>query len=185
MSAVIRAQIAMLTGLLLTGLLLAGCGVDIGGDDTDGAAGKSSLDEAAIAAGVVVDPASLNLEGLYERDSGLGTDRFCAIQQSDGDYRVGLIAVFGAGSQCEGVGTASMDAGAVTLTLRNQDDDECEIAARFDGASLAIAGSIDAACDALCSPRASLAGVAIPLVDGTASAAENAVGREIAQLCQD
>ncbi|MEM1132984.1 MAG: hypothetical protein AAGH53_08610 [Pseudomonadota bacterium] len=164
---------------------MSGCGVEFGnGDESIAGEGSSdNLDEAAIAAGIIVDPSALDIQGFYERDSGFGTDRFCAIRQDDDRYQVGILAVFGETSQCEGRGTATLDGANVTMTLRNSRDDTCKVTASFDGNVIQIAGEVADSCAALCTPRASLAGVAIPLIDDSQDAAGKAVGRNIGRLC--
>ncbi|MEO1044825.1 MAG: hypothetical protein AAFX04_05235 [Pseudomonadota bacterium] len=169
--------------LIISGcLIVSGCGV--GSGDKTGGEG-SSLDDAAIAAGVIVDPAALDLQGLYENDTGLGSDRFCAIRRDDGSYQVGLLAVFGANSQCEATGEASMAQGQVTMRLTDgEGKNSCILEARFDGAELQIAGIVEDDCASMCSPRASFAGVEIPLIDDSADAALRAKGRDIESLCK-
>lgn len=169
---------------IVLGLGACGIGEGSGGGGAEG----GGLDEAAIAAGVIVDADALDLAGLYERDSGLGTDRFCAIKQDSAAYKVGILAVFGASSQCEATGEAVLDQGNVRLSLRAVGEDAaagngCELEARFDGTKIQIAGNVGKACEILCSPRASLAGVSIPLIDASPVAGKGAEGRNIDALC--
>ncbi|WOE73821.1 hypothetical protein [Alterisphingorhabdus coralli] len=179
-------RLARISALSLTVVLIvSACGVEFNSDEGGAADSGKSLDEAAIAAGIIVDPEALDLQGLYERDSGYGKDRFCAIRQESGRYDVGVLAVFGESIQCEGRGVASLDAGNVRMTLRRDKEETCELTATFDGAMLKIAGEVADSCAALCSPRASLAGVEIPLIDNSKDAATKAKGRDIDRLCED
>ena len=67
---------------------------------------QSSLEQAAIEAGVIPDARTVSLAGAFERQSDLGTDRFCAVGSDETGYQVGMIAVFGPDSKCEGLGEA-------------------------------------------------------------------------------
>lgn len=143
---------------------------------------SGDLEEAALEAGLVVDPDSLDLEGAFERHSDLGTDRFCAVRTGDRRYAVGMRAVFGADSACQGRGTATLDGESVTITIPAKGED-CVIAARFDGTQLALAGEVAPACAQLCDDRASLAGVDFLLAESGADAARAELDGEGEPLC--
>lgn len=163
-------------------LMLSACdGAATPGADT-APAPSGDLEEAALEAGLVVDPDSLELEGAFERPSDLGTDRFCAVRTGDRRYTIGLRAVFGADSSCQGRGTATLDGETVTITIPVKGED-CMIAARFDGTQLALAGDVAPACAQLCDDRASLAGVDFLLAESGADAARAELDGEGEPLC--
>lgn len=143
---------------------------------------SGDLEEAALEAGLVVDPDNLDLEGAFERPSDLGTDRFCAVRTGDRRYTVGMRAVFGADSACQGRGTATLDGESVTITIPVQGED-CVMSARFDGTQLALAGEVPPACAQLCDDRASLAGVDFLLAESGAEAARAEMDGEGEPLC--
>lgn len=161
-------------------LMLAACDSGSGPDATPAPSGD--LETAALEAGLVVDPDSLDLEGAFERPSDLGTDRFCAIKTGERLYAIGLRAVFGADSACQGRGTATLDGESVMITIPGSGED-CTIAARFDGTQLALAGEVSPACAQLCDDRASLAGVDFLLAESGAAAARAEQDDEGEPLC--
>lgn len=171
-------------GALLACLLLAGCSVSqAGGDD----AARTPLDAAAIDAGVIADPQAIDLAGAFADPGATGADAFCARGDRDKGYNVGVLVTFGASSQCEGTGSARLSGETAELSLsRNGDGDAiagCRFSARFDGNALALPGSVPAACAALCSDRASLAGASFALVEPGNAAAGGANGRSVKRLC--
>lgn len=164
-------------------LLLAGCdsGALLSGDD----AAESDIERAAIDAGIVPDPATLDLEGLYEAGREPQNDRFCAVKSGD-DYNVGLYIYYGSDQYCEGQGTATLDNEIVSLRLKGESDDDalCEVEAVFDGTQIVLPGSISKDCRALCRQRASMAGVSIALIESGAEAALRAKGHDKKALCE-
>ncbi len=163
-------------------LLLAGCGSD--GPAPTG----NALEDAALDAGVVSDPAQLLLTGLYERPSDIGTDRFCAVPSGDaepgrGDYRVGLVTISGADSFCEGAGTATHDGNRLDVTLTS-DEGDCRFEAGFDGERIIIPGTLPDGCKSLCSNRASMTGVTLTLAQQGADAAVSARSSDKQPLCR-
>ncbi len=148
------------------------------------AASNSELERAAIDAGIIVDPANLDLAGLYEAGSELNNDRFCAVRDED-NYKVGLMVYYGSDQMCAGQGQAVLDGESVLITIAAQDDDEetCEITAIFDGEQIAFPGSISNNCARLCSQRASMAGVSIPLVESGSKSAARAKDAEANRMC--
>lgn len=169
---------------LLACLVLGGCSVSqAGGDD----AARTPLDAAAIDAGVIADPQAIDLAGSFADPGATGSDAFCARGDRAKGYRVGVLVTFGASSQCEGTGSAKLAGETADLSLsRNGDGDAiagCRFSAQFDGNALALPGSVPAACAALCSDRASLAGASFALVEPGDAAAAGASGRSVKRLC--
>ncbi|PXW79115.1 hypothetical protein C7451_101177 [Blastomonas natatoria] len=169
---------------LLACLLLAGCSVSQAGGDEDAV---TPLDAAAINAGVIADPHALDLAGSFSDPGAAGNDAFCARGNREKGYKVGVLVTFGASSQCEGTGIAQLAGEAAELSLsRNGEGDaiaDCRFSAQFDGNALVLPGSVPAACEALCSSRASLAGASFALVEPGNAAAGGATGRSVKRLC--
>lgn len=152
--------------------------------DDDNSSANSALEQAAIETGIILDPATLNLEGLYEAGPELENDRFCAVQKGD-SYDVGIFVYFGGDQICEGRGEGVLDGEIARLTLRSSDKDAaiCELEAVYDGTQIVFPGAIPETCNAICARRASLAGVSIPLVESGAEPALRARGNDTERLC--
>ncbi len=169
---------------LLACLMLAGCSVSQAGGDDDA---MTPLDAAAIDAGVIADPQAIDLAGSFADPGATGSDAFCARGTRDQGYAVGVLVTFGGSSQCEATGRASLsgETAEISLSRSGEGDDVagCRFSARFDGNALALPGSVPAACSAICSDRASLAGASFALVEPGNAAAGAASGRSIEQLC--
>lgn len=129
---------------LAASLLLAGCTQQSGAPEEQ--AGPA-LERAAIAAGVVRDPEATDIAGLYARD----TDRVCVAPGRVG-YRIGASIDFGGGQMCSASGTVARSGGALRVDFGGG----CAFEARLDGDTIVFPGSMPAACDKLCTDRASL-----------------------------
>ncbi len=147
---------------------------------------SADLDSAAINAGILPDPENILLAGRFETRSDIGTDKFCAIKTSDNEYRIGILAVFGPESKCEGRGEAKLDGEKVIITLKNEkiDDDSCLFEADYDGISMQLPGNISASCSAFCTNRASLSGTKYFNVEQGNDAAKKSNGRKYKPLCR-
>ncbi|WP_108809792.1 hypothetical protein [Sphingorhabdus sp. Alg231-15] len=170
--------------VLLFAFLLASCDqIEAGrGDAADGPEEQpSSLEQAAIDAGVIPDVRNVSLSGAFERQSDLGEDRFCAVGNDERGYQVGLLAVFGPDSKCEGLGSAERNGERVTITLDSEQ--RCSFTASFDGVALQMPGDLPESCESYCTPRAGLNGVSFYLVGEGDAVARSTRGREIENLC--
>ncbi len=168
--------------LLLLMLALSACDSSslppaLGGDSDTG----KKLDERAIAAGILPDPDDIVFSGRFETRSDLGTDKFCAIKQNSKSYRVGVIAVFGPDSKCEGQGTANFDGEKVQINLSGKKP--CSIPAIFDGVSLQFGGAISEGCESFCNGKGSFAGTSYYMVEQGDDAARRVLGRDVNNLC--
>ncbi len=166
--------------VLIWALVLAGCGQGQSGPekpDTE----LSSLEQAAIDAGVIPDARKVTLSGAFERRSDLGTDSFCAVGNDQNGYQVGMIAVFGPETKCEGLGEAERDGENVTITLNSEK--KCTFSARFDGVELEFPGSLPEACSSYCSPRAGFEGVSFYMIGEGDAVARSTSGRDFESLC--
>jgi hypothetical protein len=141
----------------------------------------SSLEQAAIEAGVIPDVRTVTLSGAFERQSDLGTDRFCAVGNDERGYQVGMIAVFGPASKCEGLGSAERDGENVQITLTSKK--QCSFTASFDGVELKFPGGLEEGCSSYCSPRAGFDGVSFYIVGEGDALARSTRGRDIEELC--
>lgn len=137
--------------LALVGLVaLAGCS---GASAPPGrGSGESDLETAAIAAGVIPDPRSADISGLYARE----TDRLCIVPDRL-DFRAGVVVDYGDRQQCSGTGHVTRAGEGLHLVF--DDAPGCSFDARFDGDRIVLPGRLPGACAKLCSGRASLAGL--------------------------
>ncbi|MEP6340037.1 hypothetical protein, partial [Parasphingorhabdus sp.] len=138
--------------VLLLGLFLSGCGQGPGASAEQNEpepAPTSRLEQAAIEAGVIPDIRNVTLSGAFERQSELGIDRFCAVGNDERGYQVGMLAVFGPESKCEGLGEAQRTGETISITLDSKET--CRFDASFDGVELQLPGDLPEACLSYCS----------------------------------
>lgn len=141
----------------------------------------SPLEQAAIDAGVIPDVRNVTLSGAFERRSDLGTDRFCAVGNDENGYQIGMIAVFGPATKCEGLGEAERDGETVRITLNSEKT--CSFTARFDGVELKLPGELPDSCASYCSPRAGFEGVSFYMIGEGDAVARSTSGRDFENLC--
>ncbi|WP_321324566.1 hypothetical protein [uncultured Parasphingorhabdus sp.] len=165
---------------MLVSLLLAGCGQQQP-EEKKNVAELPPLEQAAIDAGVIPDVRNVTLSGAFERRSDLGTDRFCAVGNDENGYQIGMIAVFGPETKCEGLGEAERDGETVRITLNSEEN--CSFSARFDGVELELPGSLPEACASYCSPRAGFEGVSFYMIGEGDAVARSTSGRDFENLC--
>jgi|TARA_R100001244_G_scaffold20643_7_gene21564 hypothetical protein len=165
---------------LIVVLFLAACGS--GQPEADKPVTElSPLEEAAIDAGVIPDVRNVTLAGAFERRSDLGTDRFCAVGNDENGYQIGMIAVFGPATKCEGLGEAERDGETVRITLDSEE--KCSFTARFDGVELQLPGNLPDSCASYCSPRAGFEGVSFFIIGEGDAVARSTSGRDFENLC--
>ena len=156
---------------LALALLLAGCGRSPG--QPAAANAGAALEQAAIARGIVADPAKVDPVGLYGSES----DKVCVVPADDG-YRIGAAVDYGEGQGCFATGTAS---GRDTLAVRF--GDACRLEVRVEGDRVTFPATIPAGCDRFCTGRASLAAVTADRISASATEAASAVTAAGAKLC--
>lgn len=159
--------------LLLPLLLLAACGSPTGRAPADGGASAPDLETAAIAAGVIPDPASTDITGLYARD----TDRICVVPDRL-DFRIGAYVDYGRNQSCTGSGTATRS--GETLHVRFDGVEGCAFDARYEGDRITFPGRLPDQCARLCSGRASFAALDASLLSNApaeAATLRNARGK--------
>jgi hypothetical protein len=165
--------------LLLASFGLAACG-DNGGNTAPATDASRSLDEQAIAKGLLPDPEGRALSGRYETRSDMGIDKFCAVGDG-GDFRIGMLAVFGPESKCEGQGDAEFVGDKVRISFEGKES--CSFDAEFDGISLRFPGAVPAGCASYCTPRASMGGTSYYFIEPGDASARKTLGRDIERLC--
>lgn len=142
----------------------------------------TTLEEAAIDAGVVADVNALSPVGLYRNPHEAGRDSLCVVKDKEGKLRFGLEAVFGENIECHGNGTARGSGDKLILNFARS---ACLIVARYEGDRVALPGALDIECRKLCSERGSLEGVTFPRVSREESVARDARARAGGRLCPD
>ncbi|MFA6114993.1 MAG: hypothetical protein WC729_13405 [Sphingomonas sp.] len=144
-------------------LVLAGCG----GDEpkpASNATAASGLEAAAIEAGVIPDPNSTDITGLYARD----TDRVCIVPSTTA-YRVGVFVDYGDKVSCGGSGTITRV--GEKLQLEFDGVEGCSFEARFEGDRIVFPGTLPNACQKLCVQRASMAALDVTRLSESVSEA--------------
>lgn len=158
---------------LLALAVLAGCsGKQDAADVASGGAG-ARLERAAIATGVVRDPASTDLTGVYANDP----ERVCVVPAAE-DFRIGVTLDYGEGQQCSAGGTLKREREALKVDL----GDGCAFDARFDGQGIKFPGVLPDGCQKKCSGRATLAGLSVDALSKSlseAAALTDAKGRAL------
>jgi len=144
-------------------LLLAGCGRH-GGTSNAAAPAPNDLESAAIAAGVIPDPKSADITGLYARE----TDRMCVVPSSDA-FRVGVFVDYDDNQNCSGTGTVTR--AGETLHLEMDNAPGCSFDAQFEGDRIVFPGRLPSACDHLCKGRASMTALNLDRLSESASEA--------------
>ena len=134
------------------------------------------LESAAIERGLVRDPKDTEIVGLYARD----TDRICVLH-SAGEYRIGAFVDYGDGITCSGAGSVTRAGERLHLRL----SDACSFDARLEGDKLAVPGALPDGCKALCSQRASFAGLEVSRMSESAAEAEAMRDASGKRLCGD
>ena len=153
-------------------LALSACSKQPGKTASPDSAG-AKLEQAAIGAGIVADPATLDPVGAYASDS----DRVCIVKAGDG-YRIGASVDYGEQQGCRASGTVS---GRDRLTI--DFGDGCTTSATFDGERIAVAPTVSPACERKCTGRATLAALTAPRLSGTATEAKAMRGVDGELLC--
>ncbi len=111
------------------------------------------LEQAAVAAGLVVDPASQSIVGAWARD----TDRACIVPGDGKGDRFGVLIDYGLGQGCAASGTVRRSGDTLDVRL----GEDCRLTARFDGTRVVFPTEVPPACDRRCTGRASLAALTV------------------------
>ena len=124
----------------------------------------TSLEAAAIEAGIVADPANTDPTGLYTRDR----DRICVVPSATA-FRIGIYVDYGDTYYCSGQGEATRAGETLHVELANAPG--CNFDARFEGDRIVLPGRLPDTCQKACSSRASLAGLSVERMSDSPSEA--------------
>lgn len=133
------------------------------------------LEQAAIRAGVIADPRSTALTGSYAQDG----DRLCIVPHGQSS-RIGVFIDYDDRQMCSGSGIVTR--AGENLHVRFDGGEGCEFDARFEGDRIVFPGRLPDDCQALCSGRASMAGLEAEQVGQSVSEAatlRDAAGRAL------
>ncbi len=148
----------------MVALLLGGCGQ---GETPEAATGAGArLERAALAAGLIADPARASIVGAWARDS----DKVCVVPAENGRERIGVVIDYGEGNGCVASGLVRRAGDRLAIDLG-----ACKVDARFDGERIGFPAEVDGGCAKLCRGNASLAALTVERVSG--SVAEGAALR--------
>lgn len=136
---------------LFVAAALTGCSG--GGSEQEGAA--AALERAAIDRGLISDPATQYLPGLYARD----TDRVCIVPTEDG-HRIGAFADYGERMTCTASGSVRQTGSRLDITLGDPKLG-CNFEGQFEGEQIRFPGSMPEGCKSLCSGRAAFDGLEV------------------------
>lgn len=149
-------------------LLVAGCQQHAAAPAARASA-ATGLEAAAIQAGVIVDPGSTEISGLYERE----TDRVCIVPTATA-YRIGVSVDYGDQQHCGGSGVVTRTGETLHITLGQKSG--CSFDARFEGDRIVFPGQVPEACHQICERRASVA--ALDVVKLSESISEASILRD-------
>lgn len=141
---------------LLATLVLVGCR-DTRSPDPRGK--DSSLETAAREAGVITDSDLVDPMGSYARRHENGLHEICIGPRSGKSRAFGMIADLGQGLSCQGKGRVSGNGDRLRFVFDS--DRKCAIDARYDGQDIRLSGKVPPQCAALCSARATFAGLSV------------------------
>lgn len=119
------------------------------------------LEAAAVARGLVPDPASGSLFGSWASES----DRLCIVPAGSG-MRIGARIDYGEGQGCAASGTVERDGASVRVQFGN-----CRFDAAYDGERITFPPSLPPACERLCAGRASLTALTVERLSESVSEA--------------
>ena len=136
-------------------LLLVGCGRTEQRTDTPGA----RLEAAAVARGLVPDSQTGSLVGSWASES----DRLCIVPAGN-KLRVGALVDYGEGQGCAATGEATRKGDRLRVRFGS-----CRFDAHLDGDRIAFPAELPAACNAVCTGRASLTALTVARLSESAS----------------
>lgn len=140
-------------------LLLAACS----DEHRRAASAPPDLENAAVRAGLIPDPKSADITGLYARD----TDRLCIVRAGSG-YRAGAYVDYGDDLNCSAEGPVARAGETLSFSFAP----DCQFDARFEGDRIVFPGRVPDGCARRCTRRASLAALDVErLSDSPAEAA--------------
>lgn len=126
------------------------------------AAAPPDLEQAAVRAGLIPDPKSADITGLYARD----TDRLCIVR-AGGGYRAGASVDYGDDLNCSARGSVARAGEVLSVNF----GPDCRFDARFEGDRIVFPGRLPEGCAHACSKRASLAALSVERLSDSAAEA--------------
>ncbi|WP_375403274.1 hypothetical protein [uncultured Sphingomonas sp.] len=160
--------------LLVPALLISGC--DQASAPIAATSAGSELERAAVAAGLVPDPARASIVGAWARDN----DRVCVVPSGSGRERIGVAIDYGESNGCVAAGTVRRSGDQLAIDLGR-----CRIDARFDGERISFPAEVDEDCGKVCLGNASLAALTVERVSGSATEAATFRAPSGRLLCAD
>ena len=157
-------------------LMLAACSGEAPLAPRPKASAAPDLESAAIASGVIADPANTDMTGLYARD----TDRVCVVPDRL-NYRIGAFVDYGDQQNCSGSGTVTRVGEALHITFAAAPG--CDFDARFEGDRIVFPGRMPQACEKLCGQRASFAALDVRRLSDSVSEAATLRDSKRRMLC--
>lgn len=157
--------------LLLAALALAGCHRAPTPDTTPG----GRLEAAAVARGLVSDPARVGIVGAWASE----TDRLCVLP-ARGTLRLGAVVDYGEGQACAASGTVERQGNRLRVRFA-----DCVFDAGFDGERITFPAALPGGCARFCQGRASLAALAVERLSESISEAQALRGPDGRLLCTD
>ncbi len=145
-------------------IALVGCSTESATPPSAKPTEAPDLETAAIAAGVIADPANTDMTGLYARD----TDRVCVVPDRL-NYRIGAFVDYGDQQNCSGSGTVTRVGEALHISFAGASG--CDFDARFEGDRIVFPGRMPQACERLCGKRASFAALDVRRLSDSVSEA--------------
>lgn len=127
------------------------------------------LEAAAIQAGIIADPASTDITGLYARES----DRICIVPSATA-YRIGVFVDYDEQQNCGGSGTVTRAGETLHITLGGSgagDTSACSFDARFEGDRIVFPPRVPDGCQRVCLHRASIAALDVTRLSESVSEA--------------
>jgi hypothetical protein len=162
-------------GLVLMVLALSACSRQPEAPAKAKGTPANGLEAAAIEAGVIPDPDSSDITGLYARD----TDRVCIVPAASA-YRIGVFVDYG-DQHCGGSGVVTRV--GETLTLDFPSAPGCSFDAQFEGDRITFPGKVPDACATLCEQRASIAALNVDRLSESISEASTLRDAKGKALC--
>lgn len=160
--------------LLALALLVGGCGQ--GSAPEAATSAGVELERAAVAAGLVPDPARASIVGAWARDN----DRVCVVPGERGRERIGIVLDYGEGNGCVAAGAVRRSGDRLAIDLGT-----CRIDARFDGERIGFPAEVNEACARSCRGNAGLAALSVERVSGSAAEAATLRAPSGRLLCTD
>ena len=139
---------------LAVALLLGGCGGEGAAPVPTPTATANALERAAIAAGMVPDPAA-DPTGLYVREQ----DRICVVPAAVG-WRVGVVTRLVDEPGCTASGKLTRRGERLAIDL----GEGCRFEARFEGDRIVFPADLPGSCARDCAGRATLAALDVPML---------------------